>query len=167
MVTLLSMIDPSWIDQLRGPIGLLCRCYGSVCLLIRRTGFQNCQLLSLQSTLPIWRVLGLHHFFLICIIAAWIKQVKNANSHRCQVPFTQRDYAYVSAVNITLPKGILRKISPKYIGLYLITKDFGNNLFQVQLPDGLQVWGIHNIFHASLLCIYENDDCLFPGCSEA
>ncbi|EPQ50010.1 hypothetical protein GLOTRDRAFT_27386, partial [Gloeophyllum trabeum ATCC 11539] len=38
------------------------------------------------------------------------------------------------------------------------------NSYQLELPPSLKARGIHNVFHSSLLRIYEpNDDRLFPG----
>ncbi|KAG6805649.1 hypothetical protein H0H92_014596, partial [Tricholoma furcatifolium] len=50
------------------------------------------------------------------------------------------------------------------MGPYLITEDFGNQSFQVDLPSHLKQRGVHDSFHASLLRVHiPNDDRLFPG----
>lgn len=101
------------------------------------------------------------------IISARIKQVRNANRRRQRAPFAVGDYVYVSTQNMTLPKGISRKLAPKFVGPYLIVEDFGNNSFRINLPDSLKSRGIHNVFHSSLLRIHvPNDDRLFPGRTE-
>ena len=74
------------------------------------------------------------------------------------------DLVYLSTKNISFPKGLARKLIPKFIGLYKLLKDFGNTSFQLDLPSHLKRRGVHNVFHASLLQIYmANDDRLFPG----
>lgn len=79
--------------------------------------------------------------------------------------FIKGDLVYVSTKNISLPKGLARKLAPKYIGPYRIVHNFGNSSFQLDLPVSLQHCGIHDVFfHASLLCVHEpNNDRLFLG----
>ena len=98
------------------------------------------------------------------ILAARIKQTRNANRKRALVPFKEGEFAYVSTENMTFPKGLARKLIPKYVGPYLLLKDFGNQSFQVQLPSHMIARGIRNVFHSSLLRIHHpNDDRRFPG----
>ena len=98
------------------------------------------------------------------ILAARIKQTRNANQKRQPVPFKEGDLAYLSTKNISFPKGLARKLLPKYIGPYKILRDFGNALFLLDLPPQLKRRGIHDVFHSSLLRIHHpNDDRLFPG----
>lgn len=101
------------------------------------------------------------------ILDTRIKQTRDANRRRRQVPFKLDDLVYVSTKNITLPKGTARKLVPKYIGPFRIIRDFDNGTFEVALPARLKQRGIHGSFHASLLRIHvPNDDRLFPGRSE-
>ncbi len=58
------------------------------------------------------------------ILAARVKQTRDVNRRRREVPFTEGDLVYLSTVNLLLPKGLARKLSPKFIGPYKITKDF-------------------------------------------
>lgn len=98
------------------------------------------------------------------IIAARVKQTKDANKRRRPSPFSKGDLVYVSTKNMSLPKGLARKLIPKFIGPYLIIEDFKNNSYRLELPSNLKRRGIHNVFHSSLLRIHEpNDDRLFPG----
>ncbi|KAG6896122.1 hypothetical protein C0992_010197 [Termitomyces sp. T32_za158] len=79
-------------------------------------------------------------------------------------PFKEGDFVYVSTENMTFPKGLARKLIPKFVGPYLLLKDFGNHSFCIQLPAHMRQRGIHNSFHASLLRIhYPNNDRRFPG----
>ncbi len=80
------------------------------------------------------------------------------------VPFSEGDLAYISTRNISFPKGLARKMVPKYIGPYRILKDFANSSFRLELPSNLKSRGIHDVFHVSLLRIHvPNDDRLFLG----
>ncbi|KAG9221532.1 hypothetical protein CCMSSC00406_0009355 [Pleurotus cornucopiae] len=98
------------------------------------------------------------------ILAARVKQTRDANRHRRASPFTVNDLVYISTKNISFPRGLARKFVPKYIGPYKITRDFNNNTYQVELPARLRQRGVHNAFHASLLRVHvPNDDRLFPG----
>lgn len=94
------------------------------------------------------------------ILAARVKQTRDANRHRRASPFVEHDLVYVSTKNISFPKGFARKFVPKYIGPYAVTRDFNNNTYQLDLPAYLRQRGIHNAFHASLLRAHvPNDDC--------
>ncbi|CDO74640.1 hypothetical protein BN946_scf184822.g3 [Trametes cinnabarina] len=98
------------------------------------------------------------------IIAARVKQIRDANRRRRPVPFAEGDLVYVSTKNIALPKGYAQKLAPKFIGPYRILRDFKNNSYRIKLPPTLKRRGIHDVFHASLLRVHEpNDDRLFPG----
>lgn len=98
------------------------------------------------------------------IIASRVKQTRDANRRRRPAPFVTGDLVYLSTKNISLPKGLARKLAPKYMGPYKILRDYGNNSFKLDLPPNLKRRGIHDVFHASLLRVHEpNDDRLFPG----
>ena len=98
------------------------------------------------------------------ILAAQVKQTRDANQRRHPAPFEQGDLVYVSTKNISLPKGYARKLAPRYIGPYPITRDYGNNSFKLDLPANLRCRGIHDVFHSSLLRVHQpNDDRLFLG----
>ncbi|OBZ70684.1 Transposon Ty3-I Gag-Pol polyprotein [Grifola frondosa] len=98
------------------------------------------------------------------ILAARVKQMRNANRRRQPAPFVDGDLVYISTKNISLPKGLARKLAPKFIGPYKIIRDFKNNSYRIDLPANLKRRGIHDVFHSSLLRIHvPNDDRLFPG----
>lgn len=98
------------------------------------------------------------------ILAARVKQIRDANRRRRPVPFVKDDLVYLSTKNISLPKGLARKFIPKFIGPYKILQDFKNSSFKLDLPLNLKRRGVHDVFHASLLRAHEpNDDRLFPG----
>jgi hypothetical protein len=98
------------------------------------------------------------------ILAARVKQTRDANRKRQSAPFKEGDLVYLSSKNISFPKGLARKLIPKFIGPYKILRDFGNASFQLDLPQHLQRRGLHDVFHSSLLRVHvPNDDRLFPG----
>ncbi|KAJ3514734.1 hypothetical protein NLJ89_g2201 [Agrocybe chaxingu] len=98
------------------------------------------------------------------ILAARVKQTRDANRKRQTAPFKEGDLVYVSTKNISFAKGLARKLIPKYIGPYKVLKDFNNQSFRIALPPHLKQRGVHDVFHSSLLRIHiPNDDRLFPG----
>ena len=98
------------------------------------------------------------------IIAARVKQTRDANRKRQDVPFKTGDFIYLSSKHISFKKGLARKLLPKFLGPYKIIRDFENSSFQVELPAHLKRRGIHDVFHSSLMRIHNpNDDRLFPG----
>lgn len=98
------------------------------------------------------------------MIAARVKQTRAANRHRQPAPFEEKDLVYLSTKNIKFEKGLARKMIPKFIGPYLIIRDFNNGSFELDLPSNMKQRGIHNVFHSSLLRPHiPNDDRRFPG----
>jgi hypothetical protein len=98
------------------------------------------------------------------VIAARVKQTRSANRKRQASPFENGDLVYLSSKNITFEKGLARKLIPKFIGPYSITRDFGNGSFQLDLPAVMKQRGVHDVFHSSLLRVHvPNDDRRFPG----
>ncbi|PFH46351.1 hypothetical protein AMATHDRAFT_155455 [Amanita thiersii Skay4041] len=68
------------------------------------------------------------------IIASRVKQIRSANRKWQKEPFVVGDLVYISGKNISVPKGLARKLVPKYLGPYRILKDFSNHFFQVDIP---------------------------------
>ena len=98
------------------------------------------------------------------IIAARVKQTREANRRRRAVPFEAGDLVYISSKNLKIPRGLARKLVPKFVGPYRITRDFGNFSYLIEIPASMKQRGVHPVFHASLLRVHEpNDDRLFPG----
>ena len=98
------------------------------------------------------------------ILSARIKQTRDANRKRRAAPFQKGELVYLSTQNISFPRGLARKLIPKFIGPYKILQDYGNSSFRLDLPPQLKQRGIHDVFHASLLREHiPNDDRLFPG----
>jgi len=124
---------------------------------------------AMPSEFPSIRNFALHKRLAIMaahdsILAARVKQTRDANRKRQLSPFKKDDLVYLSTKNIKFPKGLARKLIPKYIGPYKILQDYGNQSFRLDLPSRLKQRGVHDVFHASLLRIHHpNDDRLFPG----
>jgi len=99
------------------------------------------------------------------ILEKRVKQTRQANKGRRPAPFAESDLVYLSTRNIKMPKGKTRKLVPKYIGPYKITKVLvPGTSYRLDLPSDLRSRGIHNAFHASLLRLYvPNCDTRFPG----
>uniref|UniRef100_A0A0W0F7U9 Putative polyprotein n=1 Tax=Moniliophthora roreri TaxID=221103 RepID=A0A0W0F7U9_MONRR len=98
------------------------------------------------------------------ILESRVKQVRAANRKRRYEPFKEGELVYVSTKNLTFPKGLARKLVPRYIGPYKILRDFGNHSFKIDLPSEYLQKGVHPMFHSSLLRAHvPNDDRRFPG----
>ena len=74
------------------------------------------------------------------------------------------DLMYLSTVNLTMPKGQVRKLVPRYIGpMKVLKSDGANDTYPLELPEELHKRCIHLTFHIRLLCQYKrNDNVLFP-----
>ena len=69
---------------------------------------------------------------------------------------------YVSTKNMNLPRQQARKLVPKYIRLYRIIRNTGNEAFELELLLEMKNHNIHPVFHTSLLRIHvPNNDRLF------
>jgi hypothetical protein len=121
------------------------------------TEFPSVRKLALQKKLAI---MAAHD----SILSARVKQTRDANRKRRDVPFKTGELVYLASKNISFAKGLARKLIPKYIGPYKILRDFGNSSFRLDLPAHLKRRGVHDVFHSSLLREHiPNDDRLFPG----
>lgn len=99
------------------------------------------------------------------IIAARVQQTTQANKHRQLAPFKQGDKVYLSTKNLAIPKGLKRKLVPKYIGPLEILKEIEpGSAYMLKLPPDMARRKIHPTFNADLLRPYiQNDDLRFPG----
>ena len=71
------------------------------------------------------------------IRAARVKQTRDVNKRRQVAPFKAEDLVYLSAKSISFPKGLARKLIPKFLGPYKVLRDYGNSSFQLELPPHL------------------------------
>jgi hypothetical protein len=86
------------------------------------------------------------------ILSARVKQTTSANKARRPAPFAEGDLVYLSTKNLSIPKKRARKLVPKFIGPFRISKVIEpGTSFRLELPDELKERGIHPTFHASLL----------------
>ena len=106
-------------------------------------------------------IMGAHD----AIIASRIENTVQVNRKCVPASYKEGDLVYLSTKNISLPKGMARKLALKYIGPFVIAKVFKEGaMYQLDLSDKLLKWGINKSFHASLLKPHiPNDDWRFPG----
>ena len=99
------------------------------------------------------------------IITSRIQSMVQANKKRQLANFKEGDLVCLLTKNISLPKGRVRKLAPKYLGLFSISKVLKEaTTYQLGLSDELIKWGVNNSFHASLLRPHiPNDDRQFLG----
>lgn len=101
------------------------------------------------------------------IIQARVHQTYFANQRRSAepVPYIVGDLVYLSTKNLALPKNRARKLAPKYVGPYRVTRAHPEtSSYTLELPDDLVRRRVHPTFHSALLRPHEaNDDALFPG----
>ncbi len=101
------------------------------------------------------------------IIKSWVDQLVQANKHRWEdsPKLKKGELAYISTKNLSLPKGWVNKLLPKYIGLYEIIEVFLNSSnYALKLPPELEWWGIFPKSQVSWLAPHEpNNSIMFPG----
>ena len=74
-------------------------------------------------------------------------------------PFKLGEKVWLSAKNLSV-KGHSKKFAPKKVGPFEITKVMGPVTYQLKLP---KQWKVHNVFHASLLSAYRENDYHGPN----
>ena len=99
------------------------------------------------------------------IIASRVQQTNQANRKRLPATYKEGDLVYLSTKNISMPKGRARKLAPKYLGPFPISRVIKEGAtYQLELSDELTKRGVNRAFHASLLRPHvPNDDRRFPG----
>ena len=99
------------------------------------------------------------------IIAARVDQTYHVNSRRWKEHLYQvGDKVWLSTKNLTMPKGRVKKLLPKFISPFQITQvDSKTSNYHLELPNEMILRHIHNNFHSSHLRKYiPNDDEKFP-----
>ena len=77
-----------------------------------------------------------------------------ANRKRLVANYKEGDLVYLSTKNISLPKGRARKLVPKYLRLFPITKVLKEGAtYQLDLSNELTKHSVNRTFHASLLTL--------------
>jgi hypothetical protein len=100
------------------------------------------------------------------IIAARLKGETYANERRSPArPYQVGDKVYLSTKNLNLPKGRARKLCPKFIGPFKISRTFDDSPnVRLELPPSLSRRKIGPTFHVKLIRPYhKNDESLFPN----
>ena len=100
------------------------------------------------------------------IIAARVGQTYHANKHHREEPAYQvGDKVWLSTEYLAMPKGRVRKLMPKFIGPFIITKlNRRTSNYQLELPAKMKSHHILNQFHVDWLRLYlENNEMMFPG----
>ena len=101
------------------------------------------------------------------IIESRVNQTWQSNKRRkAETPFAVGDKVYLSIQNLNLPKSRVRKLMPKFIGPYKVTKSHPEiSRYTLDLPPELKAWRIVPSFDVSLLRQYhKSDDAIFPKC---
>jgi hypothetical protein len=93
---------------------------------------------------------------------AQTRQKSYADNRRRQLDFEEGDYVYLKVSPL---RGMKRfkvkgKLSPRYIGPFLIFRWVGEMAYQLELPDSLL--DVHNVFHVSQLkkCLHVPEEQL-------
>ena len=99
------------------------------------------------------------------IIVARVVHTVQANHKQTAVTCKVGDMVYLSTKNISLPKGRARKLAPKYLGPFAVSKVLKEGAtYQLDLSEENLKRGMNRSFHVSLLKPHvPNDDRRFPG----
>ena len=99
------------------------------------------------------------------IIAARVRQTFHSNKRRREEPpHNPGDRVWLSTENLSMPKGRVRKLMPKFVGPFVILRaDHYHSNYTLDLPIEMLERRINPTFHSSLLRPFEpNDDERFP-----
>jgi hypothetical protein len=80
------------------------------------------------------------------------RQKQLVDSKRRDVTFKVNDTVLLNSKNINIKHAGSRKLLPRYIGPFKVTKCIGNVAYQIELPRNMKC---HNVFHVSLLKAYK------------
>lgn len=99
------------------------------------------------------------------IIASRMVNTVQADRRRALANYKSGDLVYLSTRNLSLPKGLARKLVPKYPGLIETTEVLKEAAtYRPDLSEELLKRGVNTSFHASLLRPHvPNDDRRFPS----
>lgn len=99
------------------------------------------------------------------IIAARVINTVQADRKQASANYKVGDLVYLSTKNLSLPEGRARKLAPKYLGPFAITRVLKEGAtYQPNLSEELLKRGINPSFHTSLLKPrVPSDDRRFPG----
>ena len=100
------------------------------------------------------------------IIEVRVFQMSHTNAHRKDEPeIVEGILVYLSTKNLNLPKGRARKLCPKFVGPWKVTKAWPEtSTYELELPTALQECCIHLKFHVLLLQPYNtSNNALFSN----
>jgi hypothetical protein len=91
------------------------------------------------------------------MLAAQSRQKSYADTRRRKLEFEVGDQVFLK---VSPMKGVMRfckkgKLSPRYVGPFLVTEVVGPVAYRVELPSNLA--GVHDVFHISMLRKYVHD----------
>jgi hypothetical protein len=86
------------------------------------------------------------------------RQKSYADAKRSEVTFALHDQVLLCTTNLK-PKFGTRKLYPRWLGPFKVTKVVNDVAYQLDLPSSMK---IHNVFHVSLLKPYKSDGSVKP-----
>ncbi|XP_077249182.1 uncharacterized protein LOC143888629 [Tasmannia lanceolata] len=133
------------------------------CILIsEEIGSNTCIFVSLRTITATNRVFRWLHLKLCIVVLADLfcvgqRQKSYADQRRGELEFAEGDMVFVkiSPFKAVMRFGRKGKLSPRFIGPYRITKRIGARAYQLELPPHLEM--MHNVFHMSMLHLYDPD----------
>jgi hypothetical protein len=84
------------------------------------------------------------------MLAAQSRQKSYADSYRSNIEFEVGEEVLL---RVSPTKGVIRlnikeKLSPRYIGPFMIVERVGKLAYRLELPESIK--GVHNVFHLSM-----------------
>ena len=83
------------------------------------------------------------------------------NKHRHEVEVTVGLFAWLSTEHLRWAPGLTRILAAKWAGPYRVVVSVGPVAFHLELPPA---WKIHDVFHASQLCLAVRFDGSVSAC---
>jgi hypothetical protein len=97
----------------------------------------------------------------VALGAARQRAQRTANVHRTDIEFRQGEQVLLSTKNLNLAKNGCRKLLPRFIGPFEVTKVINAVACRLALPK--ELGRIHNVFHVSLLKKYTPGEEVYPS----
>ena len=71
---------------------------------------------------------------------------RRVDQHRRELQFEVGDMILAHLRKERFPRGTHNKMKMKNIGLYKVIRKFGANAYEIELPDGIRISSIFNVF---------------------
>jgi len=94
-----------------------------------------------------------------CLKQAQLRQKQYTDQHRGDVQFLVGQQVLLNTRNITFKGKLTRKLLPRWIGPFTVTRKAGILAYELDLPHTMR---IHNVFHVSLLKEHKRDSRSTP-----